>query len=442
MNEFYQTKDIDFNVLKQRCQNNCVIFASRNLPPGCSPSRTRVGFEVNALGTPTMFVDHGISYNGSNAQLASLFQDGVLQFGSFEALKSFLRNDVREAFEANSAVPAVAMAPTLPAPALVPVPAPEPDALTDMAAISDALQDANVDRPKVDASDLAELMKKRVIGQDDAISALAGMTARHVARVEPRRPASVFMVGPTGVGKTKSATALAECLEELGAPHAFLQLDMCEYQEKHRVSQLLGAPQGYVGYGEGAQLVQHLANHPSSLILFDEIEKAHPDVFRTLMNAMDSGRLSSPNAIEGSHEIDCRQAIFVFTSNIAARELLTAVGISGNPKKTDILCRKHLTRHGIPPELAGRIGAFSIFHPLSDEHRARIMVQAITVVAREYGVEVEYVAPDVIVTLLRETDGDFGVRPDEQTVDRVFGTLFADTRADRTKKLRLISCPA
>ncbi len=446
MNEFSIAKDADFSVLQQRCQNTCVVFVSRRMPPGCLPSCARVGFEIDVLGNPSLFVDQGVSYSGSNAQLARLFQDGVLQFGNFDALKSFLRTDVREAFATTSAAPSVAAMPVVRAPSPTPTPVqapmPEPEAITDMTAVSATLQGVNVDRQNIDVTALAESMKTHVIGQDDAISVLAGMVARHVTRVEPRRPASVFLVGPTGVGKTKAAKALAECLEELDAPHAFLRLDMCEYQEKHRVSQLLGAPQGYVGYAEGAQLLLHLATHPNSLVLFDEIEKAHPDVFRTLMNAMDSGRLSSPNAIEGSHEIDCRQAIFVFTSNIAARELLAAVDMAGDPKKADALCRKHLTRHGVPPELVGRIGAFSVFHPLSDEHRARIMVQAINVVAREYGVEVEWVDPEVVIKLLRETNGDFGVRPDEQTVDRVFGTLFADARTNRSKKLRLDEYPA
>ena len=111
----------------------------------------------------------------------------------------------------------------------------------------------------------------------------------------------MFAVGPSGVGKTRAAEALAQALNgllEAGAGYQFLRLDMAEYQESHRVSQLLGAPQGYVGHGEGSQLLDTLAANPRTIVLFDEIEKAHPSILRVLMNAMDAGRLSSSSRTE------------------------------------------------------------------------------------------------------------------------------------------------
>ncbi|MDQ3181832.1 MAG: AAA family ATPase [Acidobacteriota bacterium] len=154
---------------------------------------------------------------------------------------------------------------------------------------------------------------------------LSSRVSRHLARSNPRRPTTVFAVGPTGVGKTQTAETLARSLSRLMPNRQnfhFLRLDMSEYQERHRVSQLLGAPQGYIGYGEGAQLLDALAMYPRCVVLFDEIEKAHPDILRTLMNAMDAGRISSPHQNNGNRQIDCRKAIFCFTSNLESSGIL------------------------------------------------------------------------------------------------------------------------
>lgn len=254
----------------------------------------------------------------------------------------------------------------------------------------------------------------------------------------------MLMLGPTGVGKTKAASLLAASLGQLGAPHEFLRLDMNEYAEAHRVSQMLGSPQGYVGYGEEAQLTSQLAQHPATVVLFDEIEKAHPDILRALMNAIDAGRLSSPTAIAGQREIDCRKALFLFTSNLGVDALLATVEAAeagGQPADMDTLCRHHLTREGIAPELAGRIGAFCLFRLLCETDRARILVQAVETIAAEYEVEVEFIHPDVVVHLVRETAGDFGARPGEHMVDRIFGETFAEARQQGWRKLRLDALP-
>ncbi len=445
MNEFAMASDADFAVLQSRCQDQCAIFPARRLPPRCSREQARVGVESIDGGTVNLLIDQGISYSGDNGRLKALFRDGKLEFSDFSELKFFLRSDLGCEF---GLVPNGIFSRFGDDVATPVVPSPTHRALTPDASGGmtdfDRIEE-HLDRPKektvIDASVLAQALKQRVIGQDSAIEVLAGMAARQVNRSQPRRPASVFMIGTTGVGKTKAAMALAECLGEQGAPFTYLRLDMSEYQEQHRVSQLLGAPQGYLGHDEGAQLTNFLAESSKCVVLLDEMEKAHLDVFKALLSVFDTGRISSPKAINGKYEIDCKETIFVVTSNLAADALLAAVDEAPSTQNIDALCRKHLTNQRILPELVGRIGAFCLFRPLKPAQRARILTMAIAMVAREYGVEVEYVAPDVVIRLLDESDSSFGARPDEQTVDRIFGETFAQARSNGVQSLRLLTYP-
>jgi AAA domain (Cdc48 subfamily) len=449
MNKFSSASDSEFEDLRARCQNQCAVYPARRLPPGCSPDTARIGVESRQDGAVSLMVERGISYNGRNTRLKSLFQDGQLEFTDFEELKVFLRNVVRRAFFAdtipesfpNRPFDEVIPAATSPSSAGRPMSHIETGPLTDFGQITEQLE-----RPKpqvhIDAGVLAKALKQRVIGQDEALGVLAGMAARQVNRSQPRRPTSVFMLGTTGVGKTKAAIALADCLSEQGASYTFLRLDMSEYQEKHRVSQLLGAPQGYIGHDEGAQLTKQLAKNSKMVVLLDEIEKAHTDIFTAFMNVFDSGRLSTPKAIDGKYEIDCKDTIFVLTSNLAVDELIATVDKASSAQNIDVMCRKHLTQHKILPELVGRIGAFCLFKTLTPAQRARIIVMAVSMVALEYGVEVEYVAPEVVVRLLNESDGRFGARPDEQMVDRIFGDTFAQARSRGVRSVRLMEFPS
>src|SRR5262249_13030241 len=159
---------------------------------------------------------------------------------------------------------------------------------------------------------------------------LARRVAQHAARVAPQRPLTILALGPTGVGKTRTARALAEALGTTGAPGAytFLRLDMNEYAEAYRGSQLLGAPQGDAGYGDSAQLVDTLVSNPRTLVLLDEIDKAHPKIMYALMNAMDAGRLSTPAKTSQGRDIDVRRSIFFLTSNAEAEPILADLSVA------------------------------------------------------------------------------------------------------------------
>jgi ATP-dependent Clp protease ATP-binding subunit ClpA len=269
-----------------------------------------------------------------------------------------------------------------------------------------------------------------VLCQDQALRTLSARVVRHLARCAPRRPLTVMAVGPTGVGKTRSAVALAAALRRIDpqGPYGFLRLDMAEYAEEYRVSQLLGAPQGYIGHFDGAQLIDALVANPRIVVVFDEIEKAHPTVFKTLMAAMDTGRLSSARATAVGREIDCRRAIFLFTSNLGVTEILADLeGREVGPNGIDDVCRHRLRGGGLASEIVGRINAFLLFRPLTAEDRAQIVTVAVATVAREYGLDIARVAPDVVVHLLNESRGEgFGARPDEYLIDQLLGNAFVD----------------
>ena len=193
-----------------------------------------------------------------------------------------------------------------------------------MAAVQEGIRDLH--KPLyLDEEVLFQQLHKRILGQDDALKGLAAVMVRHLARQRPARPAVIFAVGPSGVGKTRTAEVMAQVLREFDDEnngYQFLRLDMTEYQEAHRVSQLIGAPQGYIGHGDGSQLADSLRANPRTIVLFDEIEKAHSAILRVLMNAMDAGRLSTAARSADGREIDCRHAVFMFTSNMDAKSIL------------------------------------------------------------------------------------------------------------------------
>jgi len=300
-----------------------------------------------------------------------------------------------------------------------------------MSAVHEAIRE--IDRPLyLDEGRLFEQLRGRVLGQDDALKTLAAVMVRHCARRRPARPAVAFAVGPSGVGKTRTAECLALAIRELDTSdrgYQFLRLDMTEYQESHRVSQLLGAPQGYVGHGEGSQLVDALRANPRTIVLFDEIEKSHPAILRVLMNAMDAGRLSTASRSSSGRDIDCRHAVFVFTSNLDAKEILDELDSRqafGDRAVEDEVCRRRLHAGGVAPEIVGRIGRFLVYRPLSPETRAEIMALAVAEVAEEYGLQVAYVQPEVIVDLMEKSRSrSFGVRPERFLIDDILGGAFA-----------------
>jgi ATP-dependent Clp protease ATP-binding subunit ClpB len=212
-------------------------------------------------------------------------------------------------------------------------------------------------------------LKERVVGQDEAITTVANAIRRSRAGLsDPRRPIGSFLfLGPTGVGKTETARALAEFLFD--DEQSMIRIDMSEYMERHAVARLIGSPPGYVGYDEGGQLTEAVRRRPYSVILFDEIEKAHPDVFNVLLQVLDDGRLTDSKG----RTVDFKNTVLIMTSNLGAH-LLNAAALESEAtfqearKRVNELLKQHFR-----PEFLNRIDDIVIFRPLGEEQLKEIV---------------------------------------------------------------------
>jgi len=263
---------------------------------------------------------------------------------------------------------------------------------------------------------LEEALHRRVVGQVEAVSAVARAIRRgRVGLADPRRPLGSFLfLGPTGVGKTELCRALAEAV--YGDEEALIRLDMSEYMEKHAVSKLIGSPPGYVGYGEGGQLTERVRRRPWSVVLFDEIEKAHEDVYNLLLQIMEDGRLTDS---EG-RRADFRSTIVVMTSNVGAKAITEnrpALGFSGAARDGDGAVREAVMaelRQTFRPEFLNRVDDAIVFRRLTpaDVRRiARGLTDAVRERMRALGVQLE--VTDAALDLLAERgfDPTYGARP-------------------------------
>ena len=216
---------------------------------------------------------------------------------------------------------------------------------------------------------MEDRLRQRVIGQDAALTVVANAIRRSRAGLsDPKRPIGSFIfLGPTGVGKTETARALAEFLFD--DESAMVRIDMSEYMEKHAVARLIGAPPGYVGYDEGGQLTEAVRRRPYAVILFDEIEKAHSDVFNVLLQVLDDGRLTDSKG----RTVDFKNTVLIMTSNLGATQLTTAwaEGEEGFAEATERVLA--ILREHFRPEFLNRIDDVVVFHPLGEEQLTRII---------------------------------------------------------------------
>jgi len=256
---------------------------------------------------------------------------------------------------------------------------------------------------------LEEVLHQRVVGQDEAIAAVSDAIRRSRAGLsDPKRPMGSFLfLGPTGVGKTELARSLADILFD--DENALVRIDLSEYQERHSVSRLLGAPPGYVGYDEGGQLTEAVRRRPYSVILLDEMEKAHPDVFNVLLQVLDDGRLTDNKG----RTVNFKNTLLVLTSNLGSDLLLEGADPS------EVL---ELLRKTIRPEFLNRIDEILMFHPLaaSDLHRVvRIQLQLLANQLKEQDITVDF-TDDAVAFLAKEGyDPAFGARPVKRLIQRL-----------------------
>ncbi len=272
---------------------------------------------------------------------------------------------------------------------------------------------------------LEDELHERVIGQDEAVLAVAEAVLRARSGLkDPRRPIGSFLfLGPTGVGKTELARALAEFLFD--DERAMVRIDMSEYQEKHTVSRLIGAPPGYVGYDEGGQLTEAVRRRPYSVVLFDEIEKAHHDVFNALLQVLDDGRLTDGQG----RTVDFKNVIVIMTSNIGSHRILEYHGAFEGEEyrrmKDTVLSE---LRQAFRPEFLNRLDEIIVFHALSEEHLKRIVeIQLASLRARLEERHIVLNLSDAARTRLVRSgyDPNYGARPLKRAIQREVETPLA-----------------
>jgi len=272
---------------------------------------------------------------------------------------------------------------------------------------------------------MEEIMHKRVIGQEEAINAIAQAIRRGRAGLKaPERPIGSFIfAGPTGVGKTEVARRLAEFL--FGTMDAMIRIDMSEYMEKHTVSRMIGAPPGYVGYEEGGTLTEAVRRKPYSVILFDEIEKAHPDIFNILLQILEDGRLTDSKG----HVVDFKNTVVIMTTNVGQR-LIIQQGAIGFMARTDREATYEQMKTMVldemkkefRPEFLNRIDEIIVFHPLTDEELKKIASLMISDVQKQVeNQDMKLIAGDDIQALIVKEgyEPKFGARPLRRAVQRL-----------------------
>lgn len=265
---------------------------------------------------------------------------------------------------------------------------------------------------------MEETLHNRVIGQEEAVKAISKAIRRgRVGLKDPKRPVGSFIfLGPTGVGKTELSKALAEAL--FGDENSITRIDMSEYMEKHSVSRLVGSPPGYVGYEEGGQLTEKVRRKPYSVVLFDEIEKAHPDVFNILLQILEDGRLTDSQG----RVVDFRNTVIIMTSNVGARLITEPKRLgfsSANAEKAKTYSDMKNNVMGelkntFRPEFLNRVDEIIVFHPLEEEHLKSIvglMIESLAKRLKDNAIALEVTDDAKLLLAKKGFDQLYGARP-------------------------------
>lgn len=289
---------------------------------------------------------------------------------------------------------------------------------------------------------LENILHKRVIGQDEAVTAVSKAIRRARAGLkDPKRPIGSFLfLGPTGVGKTELSKALADTM--FGTEDAMIRVDMSEYMEKHSVSKFIGSPPGYVGFEEGGQLTEKIRKHPYSVILFDEIEKAHPDVFNIMLQILDDGILTDAQG----RRVDFRNAVIIMTSNLGAKNILNTVSKLGfasedvsKASEDDKIKEKVMeeVKHSFKPEFLNRIDEIIVFKRLSNEDIQKIaslMLENLKTRLLSSGISTAFTDSAIALIAKNGFDPIYGARPLRRAIQTNIEDMLSEAIIDGTIK--------
>ncbi len=273
---------------------------------------------------------------------------------------------------------------------------------------------------------LEEILHKRVIGQNEAVDKVTDAILRSRAGIkDPRRPIGSFLfLGPTGVGKTELAKALAEALFD--DEHSMIRIDMSEYMEKHAVARLIGAPPGYVGYEEGGQLTEAVRRKPYAVILFDEVEKAHPDVFNVLLQVLDDGRITDSKG----RTVDFKNTIIILTSNLGSQAILEGINSQGEISEEAEETVNHLLKTHFRPEFLNRLDEIVLYKPLQQHeivHIVGLLEKDLNKRLEDQQLHVRLTEASKAYIAEQGFDPVFGARPLKRFLQRKVETLIART---------------
>lgn len=371
--------------IAERAEHACIVLPEHRLPEGCRPDHADVGIEFHS-GQFLLHVRAGTTYDGPYVDVAQWVRTGTRSFTGMDECIVWLRGRLAQTTDRPVGGRTLPMS---------------PDELTDVTQVQ-------VSPTRITADDLARALRRDILGQDDAVRGLSELAATHLARVHPRRPASALLVGPTGSGKTLAAEVMAEQLRtSTGVPWGYHRLDMSEFSEPHAAARLFGSPPGYIGYRDGMNLASALRGNPRSIVLFDEIDKAHPQLWHSLMNLMDAGRLNGQGG-----DLDARASILLFTSNRDAN------GIQALGTASDAQLRAFLRERSYPPEVVARIGRILAFRPLSSAIQVDLLVLTVQRVVDSFGLRLARIEPEAVSALLRDAPLEAGGRDVEYFVER------------------------
>ena len=280
---------------------------------------------------------------------------------------------------------------------------------------------------------LEKILHERVIGQDEAVSAVAKAIRRgRVGLKDPKRPIGSFLfLGPTGVGKTELSKALAEAL--FGDENAMVRIDMSEYMEKHTVSKMIGSPPGYVGYEEGGQLTEKIRRKPYSVVLFDEIEKASPDVFNVMLQILDDGHITDGQG----RKVDFKNTVIIMTSNAGAKSIIAPkkLGfVADNSDEKSYQAMKDTVmeeiKHLFKPEFINRIDDIIVFHPLDEENVKKIVAlmtkEIVKRVKENMDIHIEFTDEAISLLAKEGFDPAYGARPLRREIQSKIEDEFAE----------------